>query len=328
MSNKGNKKSGKFLTFLILTICRGVVYGDNNSLSWGEYHHRRPRAVLAKQRGKDLLFIRHPMIGVDRLRSNHVRRRRGEVPSSLPRRQVDLKVLRGRGLVARDANYVTEASSDPYCVVLVDDEELGRTNVINGSLDPVWSTRNSFEAVDVSPSSVVTVRLFDKDVMSEDDPMGEIRVVIGDWIATRDRRSPASPNRWFQVVPTAGCPCSGTLELRILLDSEKVRPHAECGDNDPRRVFREGCSKPKSMRRLSAHSVDLAVDVEEQWLFTNFVWGHPERAVVDHIARATTPVLLHIYDVGHSSWIAGLNRTTGAFGGVFHGARRSWCQAS
>lgn len=237
--------------------------------------------------------------------------------------RVDLKVLRGRGLVARDASYVTEASPDPYCVILIDDEEMGKTDVVHGTLNPVWSKSNSFGDIPVAPMSVLTVRLLDKGVMSNDDPMGEVRVVIGDWITSRHTPSPGSPNRWYQVVPTNGCQCSGKLELRILLDSERVRPHAECGDRDPRRILRDGRIKPQSMGRLTAHREVI----REPWDLSSFVWGHPETAVVDHIARATTPVLLHIYDVGHSSWIAGLNCTTGAIGGVFHGARRRWCQA-
>lgn len=251
--------------------------------------------------------------------SSSTRRRAGEVPSDLPRRRLDLKVLRGRSLVARDVNYVTEASSDPYCIVLVDAEEVGRTSVIHGTLNPVWATGNAFEAIDVSPTSVVTVRLADKDVMGVDKPMGEVRFVVGDWIGERASSQPSSPNRWFKVLPTDGCPCSGEIELRILLDSEKARPYGECGDKDPRRVLRQGGTKPGSMRRLSA-SKSAVVDDDGPSLMAEllFVWGQPESIVVAQIAKATTPVLLHIYDVGHSSWIAGLNSTTASFGGLFH----------
>mmetsp|Transcript_5500 Transcript_5500/g.16628 ORF Transcript_5500/g.16628 Transcript_5500/m.16628 type:complete len:477 (-) Transcript_5500:439-1869(-) len=227
------------------------------------------------------------------------RGRGGEIPSRFPPVRFDLKVLRGRGLASKD-----EASCDPYCVVLMDEEELGRTGVVHGTRDPVWTSGNSFEEIEAAQTSAVTVR-----VMSEEKVVGEVRLVVGDWVTSR-RGEVCSPNRWFEVA-SADRGRSGEIELRVLLEREKARPHRECGENDPRKVLREG-AKPNSMRRLSA--------TDETPLFAEFVWGQSESEVVERIANATTPVLLHIYDVGHSSWIANLNSTTAALGaGVFHG---------
>ncbi|KAJ8598431.1 hypothetical protein CTAYLR_006841 [Chrysophaeum taylorii] len=246
-------------------------------------------------------------------------RRRSEIPSSLPRRRLDLRVLRGRVLVSKDANLVTAAASAPYCQVVLDDEEIGATPVVHGTPDPVWTWGNAFDNLDVSPASVITVRVADRDVISADQPMGEVRIVVGDWIAERaGRDQPPSPNTWRDVEPTNGGARSGELELRLVLDTEKVRPHGECGAGDPRKVLRDDGAKPPSMKRLTTAA--LPDDDDHPASLVEFVWGKSEQAVCDRIAKATTPVFLHVYDVGHSSWIANLNRTTEAvFGGVFHG---------
>ena len=60
----------------------------------------------------------------------------------------ELKVLRGRGLVATDNNFVSEASSDPRCVIMVDGLEVGRTSVGRGAVDPVWKSQCSSVFVD------------------------------------------------------------------------------------------------------------------------------------------------------------------------------------
>ncbi|KAJ8614486.1 hypothetical protein CTAYLR_000879 [Chrysophaeum taylorii] len=221
-------------------------------------------------------------------------RRRSEIPSSLPRRRLDLRVLRGRVLVSKDANLVTAAASAPYCQVVLDDEEIGATPVVHGTPDPVWTWGNAFDNLDVSPASVITVRVADRDVISADQPMGEVRIVVGDWIAERaGRDQPPSPNTWRDVEPTNG----GAL--------------GRAGTE----VLRDG-AKPPSMKRLTTALPDDG-DHQRRW---SVVWGKSEQAVCDRIAKATTPVFLHVYDVGHSSWIANLNRTTEAvFGGVFHG---------
>lgn len=234
---------------------------------------------------------------------NLLQRRHGRV-------RFDLKVLRARGLVATDDNFVSEASSDAYCLILVDGVEIGKTSVERGTVDPVW--RSQSKEVEAFRWSIVQILIRD-----EDKAMGEVAFRVEDWMNEERGRN---PNRWLEVGPTKGCAYSGSVEVRLVLERERAKPYSECGDKDPRKVLRDGF-KPNSMRRLSLSysSSSAAEDEEERFSLVEFVWGHSEKEVTEMIARATTPVLLHVYDVGHSSWIANLNSTTSAFGGVFHG---------
>ena len=56
-----------------------------------------------------------------------------------------LQLLRGQNLAAKDQNLTTAASPDPYCVVEVDGKQIGKTSVVNASLEPVWSKVFTFD---------------------------------------------------------------------------------------------------------------------------------------------------------------------------------------
>jgi len=292
--------------------------------------------------------------------------------------RVDLKILRGRGLAAKDDNVLTEGSSDAYCVVDLDGTELGRTPPVT-SLSPVWPPpQNTFAAVPFDATTVLRVRVLDEDLLTEDDPMGEVAVrPYDEWrrrqraasSATRDAATAiaaTNPNRWYPVQPTDGCDCSGALQLQLLFD-DASGAHKDRDDDNKDDASRERLSsfprgrllaassggpdrheetttttktrpyphreKPKSMRRLSASEPPTTTPaggyaslLSKVNLSDIFVWGafaqqSAEASIFERVRRATTPVFLHIYDVGHSAWIANINRATEAvLGGVFHGA--------
>jgi hypothetical protein len=52
---------------------------------------------------------------------------------SIARSSNDITVLSGRGLAAKDVG----GKSDPYCIVLVDQEKF-QTKVATATLDPIW----------------------------------------------------------------------------------------------------------------------------------------------------------------------------------------------
>jgi len=113
---------------------------------------------------------------------------------SLAGLRVILTVHSASGLVAKDRNmFGKKTSSDPYAKVYFGDKAVGKTAVKKKTLEPVWETRvkhtlgindaervrhaaPSASSVGAVPSFVVA--LFDHDVASADDPMGQVTVPV------------------------------------------------------------------------------------------------------------------------------------------------------
>lgn len=200
---------------------------------------------------------------------------------------VRLRVLRGVNLAAQDFYGGLKApSSDPYGVVIVEGKEIGQTSTRTGTLDPVWADAASSFRFETTHSARVRVCLRDWDVTQEDDPMGEVSFVVGDVEKERRAKRVYSPNVWFNVVPTGDSPNSGKVLLGIMLE-DACPPEHDDVDAESSKILRG----PNVGRGLTP-------------------------------GTARTPVYLHIYDVGHSSYIRTINRTTEwtVGGGVFHAA--------
>ncbi|KAJ8613225.1 hypothetical protein CTAYLR_004514 [Chrysophaeum taylorii] len=194
-----------------------------------------------------------------------------------------LRVLRGVGLAPQDYyGGLREASSDPFCVIIVNGKEIGRTSTRTKTLNPTWADAASSFRFVTTHAARVRVCIRDWDVTKEDDPMGEVSFVVGD-IEKERRGKSFSPNKWFNVVPTGDSPSLGKIQLGIMLD-EHVPP--------PTKVV-----APAGVRNLKlGPNADLA-----------------------KASSASTPVFLHVYDVGHTQTIANLNRVGElTVGGVFH----------
>ena len=95
--------------------------------------------------------------------------------------RMSLTVERGRGLVARDGDFLGhfgEGTADAYVRVLTGGrKEVGRTEVAPKTLNPEWAGA-TFEW-EVRPREVrrgVVLAIFDADVLSVDDPMGRVTV--------------------------------------------------------------------------------------------------------------------------------------------------------
>ncbi|EJK45865.1 hypothetical protein THAOC_35499, partial [Thalassiosira oceanica] len=113
---------------------------------------------------------------------------------SLAGLRVILTVHSASGLVAKDRNmFGKKTSSDPYAKVYFGDKAVGKTAVKKKTLEPVWETRvkhtlgiNDAERVrHAAPSASsagavpsFVVALFDHDVASADDPMGQVTVPV------------------------------------------------------------------------------------------------------------------------------------------------------
>ncbi|KAH7431083.1 hypothetical protein KP509_08G029100 [Ceratopteris richardii] len=79
-----------------------------------------------------------------------------------------VKVIKGTDLAVRDVR-----SSDPYVVVAIGHQTM-KTRVIRSNLNPIWNEELMFSV----PSSLppLKVHVFDKDLLSADDSMGEAEV--------------------------------------------------------------------------------------------------------------------------------------------------------
>jgi len=188
-----------------------------------------------------------------------------------------LKVLRGQDLLAMDSyGGLSAAKSDPYCVVKVgnDDAVVGKTETVCNTCDPVWPKPEFFE---VKTWGRVTVEIWDWDVTSEDDPMGQVSFVVKD-VELEHRAKGFSPLSWFKVMPSSkkGA-ASGWLQVLLVFQDEI--PGARLASFSER-------SLPKCLRSQK-----------------------------DDIQRAKTPVYLNYYDLGHSTSISHFNKISpyGAF---------------
>lgn len=128
-------------------------------------------------------------------------------------------VLRGEDLVAKDRNILgAKTASDPYAVVYVNNVRVGQTKHMNQTLSPEWN--DVFEAVvDVSKPVPVKLQLFDYDMSSADDPMGEVTLdaTKESEVAWKNMDSD-SFSRWFNVRPTRKCKnATGRVRLALFI---------------------------------------------------------------------------------------------------------------
>jgi len=139
--------------------------------------------------------------------------------------RVDLTVIRGRNLVAKDRDGFglgDAVSSDPYIKVIVGGVSVGKTEVVFESLNPKFKVNHFhffFEPDVYNPmlegrnpgGGLVRLRIYDRDQMSSDDNMGTV-------IIPMDLREPPS-TRWYPVTPGSGkryCKnASGDVEVKI-----------------------------------------------------------------------------------------------------------------
>ena len=119
-----------------------------------------------------------------------------EQPEGITSIEFVFTVRHAKGLKNLDAaslrNFVSRKKadkSDPYCKVFVGSDYLGSTDVVWDNLDPVWEStfRHTCKAVSgcldyrspqfrYSPGLLATFILFDKDLLTQDDHLGWVRM--------------------------------------------------------------------------------------------------------------------------------------------------------
>eukprot|EP01112_Ceratiomyxa_fruticulosa_P021687 TRINITY_DN7719_c0_g1_i1.p1 TRINITY_DN7719_c0_g1~~TRINITY_DN7719_c0_g1_i1.p1 ORF type:complete len:647 (+),score=138.87 TRINITY_DN7719_c0_g1_i1:103-1941(+) len=121
--------------------------------------------------------------------------------------QLVICVLDGKGLAAKDIT----GTSDPYCVLEVDKVELGRTNIIEKTLDPLWGVEFMFEIE--ANSQLLCVSVWDWDLIGSDDSMGVVKIPLK---TLEDGRL---LNDSFKLEPQKKEKVSGSIRLMLQLTS-------------------------------------------------------------------------------------------------------------
>ena len=126
--------------------------------------------------------------------------------------EIDLTVVAGRGLVAKDGGVFSKKSSDPYVKVVFVGSELGKTPTITKSLDPEWNHTMKFvlEGRRFRTDADLVLGLWDFDKTSGDDSMGEVRLRMADLLHG------SVVDKWCGVTASPGCTkVSGELHVRV-----------------------------------------------------------------------------------------------------------------
>merc|ERR1712126_151355 len=104
-----------------------------------------------------------------------------------PSDKIKMTVLRGRNLEKQ-----TFGKPDPY-VILSYGEQVGKSKVVKGNLNPEWSLEKILTVTKDSPKEIL-IEVYDKDKVTKDDFMGRTSIIISDipkfsqgcWIPLKD----------------------------------------------------------------------------------------------------------------------------------------------
>ena len=96
--------------------------------------------------------------------------------------EFDITVISGTGLVPKDTSLFGKKSSDPFVVLSVGGRKLGKTKTVKKNLNPEWneSFKLNVDAKDAVRlrSSKLVLSIFDYDMLSSPDPMGEVVIPV------------------------------------------------------------------------------------------------------------------------------------------------------
>ena len=129
--------------------------------------------------------------------------------------ELSVKVVAGKGLLAQDVG-VFKSTSDPFVKVSLAGEHLGKTDIMKKTLDPEWEQQVLTEYIvgprmlkQVYADPYVRCAIFDYDLLSASDPMGEIKIPLADLLSGRD------VDKWYPVENCPGC-SKAKGELRVV----------------------------------------------------------------------------------------------------------------
>ena len=133
-----------------------------------------------------------------------------------PTVQRQLIIASASGLLSSDRSLLGQGSSDPYAVVYWNDTKIAQTEVVQKTLEPVWEKQVMIKIPDRGGD--LRIEVFDHDIGSAHDFLGEIRTAIGvgpEWddnLVLAPRRFPLQQK---EGLVDGGAQVQGTLTLRL-----------------------------------------------------------------------------------------------------------------
>ena len=88
-----------------------------------------------------------------------------------------MTIIEASNLVGKDGHLLGKATSDPFVKVLAAGEEIGKTKHVSKNLSPTWNSKvltNHKIGPTFRHNPEIRLCIFDYDLMSECDPMGEV----------------------------------------------------------------------------------------------------------------------------------------------------------
>merc|ERR1712089_32318 len=127
-----------------------------------------------------------------------------------PSDKIKMTVLRGRNLEKQ-----TFGKPDPY-VILSYGEQVEKSKVVKGNLNPEWSLEKIFTVTQNSPKEIL-IEVYDKDKVTKDDFMGRVALPITDI-------PKLSQGSW---IPLQDCKNGEILLSGMIIPSTSILPLAE-----------------------------------------------------------------------------------------------------
>ena len=116
--------------------------------------------------------------------------------------ELNVTVCAGKDLVAKDGGWLSKASSDPFVKVFVGGAEVAKTATVSKNLSPEWNEKVLTDFI-VGPKArkdpTVRFRIFDYDMMSASDPMGDVVIALDGLLDGKPK------DAWLPVQPCEGC---------------------------------------------------------------------------------------------------------------------------
>lgn len=145
------------------------------------------------------------------------------------RLDIEVTIIRGEGLPAKDRNFLgKKTSSDPFVEIKthssLSDARIwkshARTKTISKSLAPEWNETFHFTLSNFSKNSSsisLILNVLDEDLLSEPDLMGTVSVQL-------PLRTTALTEKWYPVDPNSAKNAAGELQLRLA--TTLIRPRS------------------------------------------------------------------------------------------------------
>ena len=113
--------------------------------------------------------------------------------------EIDVSILQGKDLVAKDKNIVGKrTTSDPYVQVYHEGKLQHKTKHVEKTLNPKWNESFKIHTGNISSgNSMITFRIFDWDLMSDPDNMGIVNIPLPDF--TTNAVAPPPSTKWYPV---------------------------------------------------------------------------------------------------------------------------------